>query len=218
MNKKHILSIIAAGSLMAVACNSGDIRRNPGKTYVPDMVYSRAYDAYTQGPEELGDGASLKPVKGTIARGHALPVHLTKEDTTQYYAMKSPYKFTEQELAAGKVYYNIHCGICHGSNLDGQGPLFTSGKFAAMPANLKGENYIKMSEGKMYYAIMFGKNMMGSYASQLKDHERWAVIAYIKQVQSENGGDPFTLLASGDAPQVAATAQAIADSTIATNK
>jgi mono/diheme cytochrome c family protein len=211
MNKNLILSILAAGSLFAVACNSGDIRRNPGKTYVPDMVYSRAYDAYTKGPEELGNETSLKPVKGTIARGHALPTHLTKEDTTQYYALKSPYKFTEQELAQGKLKYNIHCGICHGSNLDGQGPLFTSGKFAAMPANLKGEGYLTMPEGKIYYAIMYGKNVMGSYASQLKEHERWQVIAYIKKVQSENGGSPFTMLADANTSTtvtVADTAQA----------
>lgn len=196
MNKNHILSIIAAGSLALVACNSGDIRRNPGKTYVPDMVYSRAYDAYTKGPVE-GEATSLKPVKGTIAQGHALPNHLTIADTPQYYGIKSTYKFNEQELADAKVKYDIHCGICHGQNLDGQGPLFTSGKFAAMPANLKAENYINMPEGRMYYAIMYGKGVMGSYASQLKDHERWAVVAYIKKVQSANGGAPFTMLADG---------------------
>jgi mono/diheme cytochrome c family protein len=205
MNKNTIISILAAGSLFAVACNSGDIRRNPGKTYVPDMVYSQAYDAYTKGPVE-GEATSLKPVTGTIARGHALPTHLTKADTTQYYALKSPYKFTEQELAEGKVHYDIHCGICHGQKMDGQGPLFTSGKFAAMPANLLGENYINMSEGKMYYAVMYGKGVMGSYASQLKEHDRWKVIAYIKQIQSQNGGAAFTMLADGNTTVVPTTA------------
>ena len=81
MNKNIIISIIAAGSMIAVSCNSGDIRRDPGKTYVPDMVYSQAYDAYTKGPVE-GQPTSLKPVKGTIARGHALPTHLTQNDTS----------------------------------------------------------------------------------------------------------------------------------------
>ena len=204
MNKNHILSIIAAGSLALVACNSGDMRRNPGKTYVPDMVYSRAYDAYTKGPVE-GEATSLKPVNGTIAVGHALPNHLTKADTSQYYALKSPYKFTLQEISNAKTKFDIHCGICHGQNLDGQGPLFASGKFAAMPANLKAENYINMSEGRMYYAIMFGKGVMGSYASQLNEHERWAVIAYIKKVQSENGGAIFNMAAEEQANEILAT-------------
>src|SRR5690606_31364147 len=89
--------------------------------------------------------------------------------------------------------YNIHGGIGHGAKLNGEGPLYTSGKFAAMPANLNGPAYLNMSEGKIYYAIMYGKNMMGSYSSQLKEKDRWAIVAYIKQVQSENGGAPFTL-------------------------
>lgn len=212
MNKNIIISIIAAGSMIAVSCNSGDIRRDPGKTYVPDMVYSQAYDAYTKGPVE-GQPTSLKPVKGTIARGHALPTHLTQNDTSAYYAMKSPYKFTEQELEEGRIHYDIHCGICHGQKMDGQGPLFASGKFAAMPANLKAENYINMSEGKMYYAIMYGKNAMGSYASQLLEHDRWKVIAYIKKVQSENGGAPFTMMSDG--AEVATAAPAATDTTAA---
>lgn len=182
-----------------MSCNSGNVRRNPGKTYVPDMTYSRAYDAYAA----MGDDSmvtpvsteSLKPVKGTIARGHALPTHLEEKDSLAYYTMTSPYKFTELELSEGQRKYDIYCGICHGANLNGEGPLYTSGKFAAMPANLMGDDYKSMSQGKMYYAIMYGKNMMGSYSSQLKEKDRWAIVAYIKKVQSENGGEPFTLLA-----------------------
>jgi len=49
----------------------------------------------------------------------------------------------------------------------------------------------------MYYTIMYGKNAMGSYASQLDVHQRWLVIAYIKKFQSENGGAPFTMGVGG---------------------
>lgn len=199
MNKKHIFTILVASTTLAVACNSGDIRRNPGKNYVPDMVESRAYDAYTKGPEELGEATSLKPVAGTIARGHGLPTHLKESDSLAYYALQSPVKFNEIDLEDGKRKYDIYCGICHGAALDGQGPLFTSGKYASMPANLKAENYLKFTEGKIYYAIMYGKNMMGSYASQLNEVERWKVVAYIKKVQSENGGSPFTMGATATA-------------------
>ncbi len=199
MNKNIFITIIVAGASLAMSCNSGNVRRNPGKTYVPDMTYSRAYDAYSA----MGDDSmvtpvsteSLKPVKGTIARGHALPTHLEEKDSIAYYAMTSPYKFTELELSEGQRKYDIYCGICHGQKLDGEGPLYTSGKFAAMPANLMGDAYKSMSQGKMYYAIMYGKGMMGSYSSQLSENERWAIVAYIKKVQSENGGAPFTLLA-----------------------
>ena len=215
MNKKHILSILVAGTALAVSCNSGDVRRNPGKTYVPDMVYSRAYDAYTHGPSELGEKAetSLKPVNGTIARGHSLPTHLKEADSLAYYALQAPIKFNEVDLGEGKRKYDIFCGICHGAALDGQGPLFTSGKYASMPANLLSDNYINYAPGKIYYAIMYGKNMMGSYASQLNDLDRWKVVAYIKKVQSEKSGAAFTMGASASDTVKAVAAVTVADTT-----
>ena len=35
---------------------------------------------------------------------------------------------------------------------------------------------------------------MGGYASQLDTKQRWKVVAYIKKVQSENGGEAFTMV------------------------
>ncbi len=195
MNKTK--SIVVASLMIGLgmaACNqNGDKHRNPGKTYAPDMVYSRAYDAYTYNPNFADSQSSRKPVPGTVARGHQLPDHLKEGDTIAYKAYTTSLRFTEQELQEGKRLYDIYCGICHGQKLDGQGPLFASGKYASMPANFKDGKYLNMSVGTMYAAVKFGKNAMGSYASQLDVKQRWQVIAYIKKVQSENGGAAFSL-------------------------
>jgi len=173
------------------------------------MTYSRAYDAYTSNPNFEDGLTSRKPVSGTIARNHELPDHLAEGDTNAYKTFTTSLRFTDAELDEGRRLFNIYCGICHGSNLDGQGPLQTSGKFASMPANFKDAKYLHMSVGQMYAGIKYGKNMMGSYASQLDIKQRWMVIAYIKKVQSENGGDPYIFGATAAAPVVAeATAQA----------
>jgi hypothetical protein len=37
----------------------------------------------------------------------------------------------------------------------------------------------------MFYSITFGKNLMGSYASQLSPKQRWQVIRYIKTKQGK---------------------------------
>jgi mono/diheme cytochrome c family protein len=193
MNKTK--SIVVASLMIGLgmaACNqNGDKHRNPGKTYAPDMVYSRAYDAYTYNPNFADSQSSRLPVAGTIARGHDLPDHLKEGDTSAYKAFTTNLRFSEDELKEGKRLYDIYCGICHGQKLDGQGPLFASGKFASMPANFKDGKYLNMSEGTMYAAVKYGKNAMGSYASQLDVKQRWQVIAYIKKVQSENGGAAF---------------------------
>ena len=44
-----------------------------------------------------------------------------------------------------------------------------------------------MAEGTMFHSITYGKNMMGSYASQLSTTQRWMVIHYIKEKQSMSG-------------------------------
>lgn len=193
---KLTTSILLAGAaLFAAACNSGEMRRNPGKTYAPDMTYSRAYDYYNHNPN-FADGYTARiPVTGTVARGHDLPDHLVEGDTNAYKTFSTSMKFSADQLKEGKRIYNIYCGICHGTGLDGNGPLYNggNGKFAAAPANFKLEKYLAMPVGQMYAAVKFGKNAMGSYASQLDIHQRWMVIAYIKQFQSQNGGSAFTM-------------------------
>ena len=83
--------------------------------------------------------------------------------------------------------YLVNCGICHGTKLDGNGPLYKGGDgpFPAKPATLVGdEKYEAMPEGQMFYSVTYGKNKMGSYASQLDTRQRWMVIAYIKSKQA----------------------------------
>lgn len=192
-NLKTLLSVALASSIGLVACNSGGIRHNPGRIYAPDMVYSVAYDAYTANPNFTDSQTSRPPVAGTVARGHMLPDHLVEGDTNAYKALTTSLRFTDDEVDEGKRLFNIYCGICHGTALDGNGPLYASGKFAAMPANLLSPANVKMSMGQIYAAMKFGKNAMGSYASQVDEHQRWMIIAYIKKMQAKNGGEPFTL-------------------------
>ena len=202
MNK--IKSIVVAGlaiTLGLASCDSGNLRRSPGHIYAPDMTYSRAYDAYTSNPNFADGQTSRKPIAGTIARDHAMPDHLTEGDTTAYKSYTTSLRFNEEEMKEGGRLFNIYCAICHGPNMDGQGPLYASGKFAAMPANFKDAKYLHMPVGQMYAAIKYGMNMMGSYASQIDTKQRWMVIAYIKKMQSANGGDAF---AFGTAPEAKA--------------
>ena len=188
MNRKLILSILVLTLAVVSACNSGYTRRNPGKTFVPDMTYSRAYDAYTYNPVTGDSLTSQLPVPGTIARGQALPDHLTIDDSLKYDALKNPYTFNDNDIEHGKRLYNIQCGICHGTDMNGDGPLYNvgDGKYAAKPPSFNDPNIKGMTDGRYYYTIMYGKNMMGSYASQLTHEERWKVIAYIR---SKTGGE-----------------------------
>ena len=198
--KTGILVATAVGLLTASCTDNGEKHRDPGRIYAPDMTYSRAYDYYNGNPEIAGGAfTNRKPVEGTIARNNELPDHMALNDTGSYKTMTTSLRFTETELVEAGRIYNIHCAVCHGTALDGNGPLYNggNGKFAAAPANFKLAKYLEMPVGQMYHAVKYGINAMGSYASQLDIKQRWMIIAYIKKVQSENGGQPFAF-GSGD--------------------
>jgi mono/diheme cytochrome c family protein len=94
---------------------------------------------------------------------------------------------TEAQTKEAERLYLINCGICHGAKLDGNGPLYKDGNgpYAAKPAALVGDvKYESMPDGQMFYSVAYGKNLMGSYASQLSKRQRWMVIKYIKNKQA----------------------------------
>jgi mono/diheme cytochrome c family protein len=180
--------------IAAASCNNG-IRREPGKIYMPDMAYSRAVETYADHSnlEQAGIYYDASPVAGTIKRGGVAYFPLEKDkvgDSTNYVASKqiqSPISVlqTDEIIEASRL-YKVNCGICHGEKLDGNGPLYNGGNgpYAAKPATLVGDaKYENMPAGQMMYSLTYGKNLMGSYASQLSTKQRWMVIQYIKSVQ-----------------------------------
>jgi len=195
--KKNLILFCVSGLVLA-ACN--EVRRDPGRVYMPDMTYSRAYETYAITPEQRenllkqGIHFSNMPVPGTLKRGALFPFDLAKDkdgDTTNYVASKSVrnplVSLDEASLVEAERLYLVNCGICHGTKLDGNGPLYKGGDgpFPAKPATLVGDaKYEAMPEGQMYYSVTYGKNKMGSYASQLDTKRRWMVIAYIKSKQA----------------------------------
>lgn len=194
--KKYIFIVGFIGLALAItSCN--DVRREPGKIYMPDMAYSRAYETYADHSNLLAKGINYtnQPVKGTVARGEELPFQISKDlagDTTNYILakqVKNPIdSLSANDLKEAERLYLVNCGICHGPKLDGNGPLYKGGEgpYPAKPATLVGDvKYESMPEGQMFYSVTYGKNLMGSYASQLSRKQRWMVIKYIKTKQSK---------------------------------
>jgi mono/diheme cytochrome c family protein len=211
MNKIKIsfLALVTA-SLLATSCGN-----ETGRAYMPDMSYSRAYEFYSDNPNFKDSLTAQGSVAGTIARGAMLPDHIGEFDTVAARSNTCSYEMNLDQITEGGRLYQIQCGICHGNNLDGNGPLYNdgNGKFPAKPANFKDAKYLSMSVGTMYHAIMYGKNMMGSYASQLDAKQRWMILAYIKDVQSKNGGaalaSSFKIAGAADTTHTAPVATTI---------
>jgi len=117
--------------------------------------------------------------------------------------VKNPLDSASRDMKEAERLYLINCGICHGTKLDGNGPLYASGVFPAAPRNLVGDPLmIAMTEGTMFHSLPYGKNTMGSYASQLSTKQRWMITAYVKEQQAKKtaGAAPAATAAAAPAP------------------
>lgn len=205
MKKIAVILFLATG-IIITGCS--DVKREQGSIYMPDMAYSRAFETYAARDSTLFTTDlshtddkifyNNMPVAGTMARGEEMPFPLAKDavgDTTNYVASKlvqNPLPPLNQiQMKEAERLYLINCGICHGPKLNGNGPLYKdgTGPYPVAPKNLIADPIVSvMPEGQMYYSIMYGKNLMGSYASQLNRDQRWMVIHYIKAKQAEAKG------------------------------
>ncbi len=145
-----------------------------------------------------GDSAAMNAVRGKNA-DNAIAAQINGaapfyyEDTEEErlrceQEMKNPFPITKNGLDRAKPLYETLCGICHGNDGGGQGWLVAmpDSKYPAQPKNLIAEDMIAAGDGRYYFAIMYGKNVMGAYADKISFEERWQVMHYIRALQAKS--------------------------------
>lgn len=123
--------------------------------------------------------SSRNPVEGTIARGF-MPYMFDKNPDSAAVDMTNPYPATEANLILGKRKYLTYCSPCHGDIGDGTSRL--KGQFPPGPT-LHSDKVMSWSDGRIYYVITEGQNVMPSYAKTVTRKERWAIVNYIRVLQ-----------------------------------
>ncbi|PCH94018.1 MAG: cytochrome C [Bacteroidetes bacterium] len=207
-NSNNISLLMFAGVvLIASSCAEPDRKYSEElKHDVPFHQYFGDLDMYTSpsietyGENSIYDNnmGSRHPVAGTIPRGFMPYMY---PNTNEGYLMagdslKNPFSNTPENLAKGADVYTKFCLHCHGATGAGDGPVISgsNGKFPPPTSYVDGvssggDKMKDLPVGKMYHTITYGRNMMGSHASQLTSEERWKVIlhvqALIKQGQAE---------------------------------
>ncbi|RYZ23434.1 MAG: c-type cytochrome [Chitinophagaceae bacterium] len=224
MKKLLLLTGIIAGALSITGCG-GAHGNDPGDAYMPDMYYSRAYETYGYNNSREDHNPAGKdgsrahyngmPVPGTIARGDAYTFPIAAGDSgyaqaAAYRAPGQPTTFTPAQTKEAERLYLINCAICHGSALDGNGPLWKGGDgpYPAAPRNLMDDYTKKLSDAQMYHVITYGKGQMGSYASQVHPEQRWWIINYIRSKQGPAKTDSAAATTATTATPAAATTSA----------
>ena len=147
----------------------------------------------------FADGMSArKPVAGAVPRGFESDGSGPNfGNNTSYYhpdkcgkvygdgmpkALKLNADNTEAFIRHGKQRYNISCMPCHGEAGNGRGTAAVVGNFSV--ADLNGFLKAEYPDGQMYETISVGKGLMSGYAYNIPVRDRWAIIAYVRALQT----------------------------------
>jgi mono/diheme cytochrome c family protein len=131
-----------------------------------------------------GHGMQL-PVPGTVARGY-LPTATGTQDAAA--TLVNPLPRNKEVFATGRKVYANRCEVCHGAIGNGVGSLTAA--YGGKAANLQAQQFRDYPDGKIYWAIVNGKNNMPSHAPYLSESERWAVVHYVRALQrAQNAKD-----------------------------
>lgn len=193
---KYAAPVVALLSVASCSSPSED-PSSTGTEYMPDMYRGPAYETYGINPVYGDSMSSRQPVAGTVARGNAVYNDLDRQQSHDYMvvnypptpdgyekagtSLKNPLAANEETMAEGKRLFENYCLMCHGAAGMGDGPVVQ--RNGPKPPAYSSEQLKNLPEGKMFHSIHYGKNMMGSHASQLTATQRWMIIRYVQTLQ-----------------------------------
>ena len=166
--------MFAISALIAVSAFSAGCRRDMQDQ--PKYIPLRASSFF-------GDERSARPlVQGTVARGHLHDDALLetgkvgKDDATIF-----PFRVDEAVLARGRERYDIYCSPCHGRTGAGDGMIVRRG-FRRPPSYH--DDRLRMAPVGHFVDVMTnGFGAMPDYRLQVEARDRWAIAAYIRELQ-----------------------------------
>jgi mono/diheme cytochrome c family protein len=199
-----IASLVLTTAVVFISCDS---KRQPGKIYMPDMTYSRAYETYalrdtafTMDPKDATHKIYYngQPVAGTMKRGELSPYTVPNDSngllnlSSQVQNPLPPLSHTDS-LEAARL-FNINCGICHGAKAENNGPVSLKlGGVKSIVAASPG-----YSDGRLFHVMTYGQGNMGSYASQLDRKQRWMIVQYIRSLEPKKVAATTAAVAKAD--------------------
>ena len=203
----YVLVIITVVSILGFR---GDTSKNPPLEVFPDMDRQLKFLEQSENNLFSDRRSDRLPPAGSVVRGNALDlgnvfssdldigsdVLRTGKNPDGNFSTRIPAE-VEIDMALmrqGREAYDIHCSNCHGKYGNGRG---VTAQFDLVPKNLSDPmvkaTYLEAlqpwSDGQIYNAISNGSasQIMLGLADKLNPKERWAIVLYVRALQSYVG-------------------------------
>lgn len=186
--RRVLLGLVVLGLLtVASGCTRGSTSKRPPIHPNPNMDQQPKYRAQASSEFFFDGGTMRHPVEGTVARGELFEDVLlhTGRDEAGNYATAIPFAVDGAVLARGEQRYGIYCVPCHSDIGDGRGALYQ--KAQVQSADLREERIRNQPDGQIFDTITNGLGLMSGYKYPIPPHDRWAIIAYVRELQQASG-------------------------------
>ena len=174
-----ILGLIASFSLTGCERHS----KVPNIEIIQNMMETPAIKAQGYDPDVEDQRANLVPPDNTVPQGYT-PYTIPDPDTA---AAKVQNPFVARKdvefITRGERFFFTNCQVCHGALGKGNGPVADYLQLA--PPSLVSQKARDFKDGYLYHMITMGRGLMGGYGSQIiKPEDRWALVNYLRHLQS----------------------------------
>jgi mono/diheme cytochrome c family protein len=181
---RRVLGALALTSLVTLTgcargCTSSrpPIHINPSMDDQPKVLSQTSSDFFFNG------SSMREPVPGTVA------IDGLKEDTAFFtgkaadgqFVATIPATVDDALLERGRQRYTIYCQPCHDARGDGKGILFQRGNVPT--ASFNDDKIRKYPDGQIFDVMTNGMGLMPSYRWPIPPADRWAIIAYIRDLE-----------------------------------
>ncbi|HKG46009.1 MAG TPA: cytochrome c [Pyrinomonadaceae bacterium] len=109
-----------------------------------------------------------------------------------------PIAVTKEVVQRGRERYNVFCSACHGLTGNGDGMIVRRGFRRA--ASFNDDRLRQAPVGHYFDAITNGWGAMPSYAPVIPVQDRWAIVAYIRALQTSQQNPAATSASPGASP------------------
>jgi mono/diheme cytochrome c family protein len=180
VSRKHALLTVVA-VLLSGACTREQWHRFPGPDDVVALVpwFAVMHTGIAIQPYKM----PLAPVEGTVPVGGVEHVPAAvPQNQGALDALTNPTLMTAVSLDRGKERFDIYCGVCHGQEGAGDGPVASA--LANAVRNLNDQRVLDASDGWIYGVITNGFGaLMPGYGGRITPEDRWNIVNYVRTLQ-----------------------------------